>query len=325
VDIDGILKLQEEMKMTNTMNPQSLVDAEVFDPSGDKIGKVGEVYLREDSHQPAWITVKSGLFNHKETLVPLQGAQVDSDGIRVAATKERIKDAPQVDADGRLSEQDSAELYRYYGIQPEVPQSRGPVDSPAPGRQQRRGAPGPTGARGDAARGDRPEGMRGDLTDQQRTEGRGRNSQNRQADQDTEMVRSEERLNVGTEQVESGRVRLRKYVVTEQQQVTVPVSHEEARIERVPINESERGSIRPGQLGEAEEEMILREERPVVNTEAVAVERIRLGKQTVTEEQTVGGEVRKEQVELDESGRAGQQRRDGRTDRDDRDRPNRRS
>ena len=37
----------------------------------------------------------------------------------------------------------------------------------------------------------------------------------------------------------------------------------------------------------------------MVDTEAVAVERVRLGKETVTEQETVGGEVRKEEIELD--------------------------
>jgi uncharacterized protein (TIGR02271 family) len=265
--------------MADTVNPQSLMDAEVYDPAGEKIGKVGEVYLREDSHQPAWITVKSGLFNQKETMVPLQGARMGSDGVRVGVTKERIKDAPPVDAEGRLSERDSAALYQHYGIQPEVPTSRGPIDSPRPGSAPKPGGkPSPGGA-------PKPSG-----------------GPNRR---DTEVVRSEERLSVGKEEVESGRVRLRKYVVTEQEQITVPVSHEEVRIEREPITGADRaargkrGGTQP-QLGEAEEEIVLHEERPVVHTEAVPVERIRVGKETVTEDRTVGGEVRKERVEFDE-------------------------
>jgi uncharacterized protein (TIGR02271 family) len=280
--------------MTNVMNPQDLINTEVFDPSGDKIGKVGEVYLREDSKQPAWITVKSGLFNHKETMVPLQGAQMTEQGINVGVTKESINDAPQVGADGRLSEQDSAELYRYYGIQPEVPTSRNPADSPAPGTRQRRDAQATAGRGRDAQL---PADRERTTTDRNARDDRG------------EMIRSEERLNVGTEQAESGKVRLHKYVVTEQQQVTVPVSHEEVRIERQPITDSDRTRLgdRAGRIEESEQEITLREERPVVNTETVAVERVRVGKETVTENQTVGGEVRKERidVESDERNRDG--------------------
>ena len=113
------------------------------------------------------------------------------------------------------------------------------------------------------------------------------------------MTRSEEHLNVGTERVEAGRARLRKYVVTEQQTVSVPVSHEEVRVEREPITDENRGDAVDGPaISEEEHEVILHAERPVVATEAVPVERVRLGTETVTEQQQVSGEVRKEQIEV---------------------------
>ena len=116
------------------------------------------------------------------------------------------------------------------------------------------------------------------------------------------MTRSEERLNVGTETREAGRARLRKHVVTEQQQVTVPVSHEEVRVEREPITDANRDQAHDGPaISEEEHEVVLREERPVVDTEAVAVERVKLGTETVTGKETVGGEVRKEEIEVDDA------------------------
>lgn len=119
-------------------------------------------------------------------------------------------------------------------------------------------------------------------------------------DQDA-MTRSEERLKVGAESRETGRVRLRKYVVTEEQQVTVPVRHEEVRVEREPITEANRDRAMAGpEISEAEHEVTLHAERPVVETEAVPVERVRLAKETVTEERTVSGQVRKEQIEVTE-------------------------
>ena len=115
------------------------------------------------------------------------------------------------------------------------------------------------------------------------------------------MTRSEEQLQVGTEKVEAGRARLRKYVVTEQQSVQVPVSREEVRVEREPITDANRGDALSGaDITEEEHEVVLTEERPVVTTEAVPVERVRLGTETVTDRETVTGEVRKEQVELDD-------------------------
>ena len=116
---------------------------------------------------------------------------------------------------------------------------------------------------------------------------------------DDAMTRSEEHLQVGTEQVEAGRARLRKYVVTETQTVTVPVSHEEVRIEREPITDANRGEAVSGaDISEEEHEVVLHAEQPVVTTEAVPVERVRLGTETVTDQQSVSGEVRKEQIEL---------------------------
>jgi uncharacterized protein (TIGR02271 family) len=105
---------------------------------------------------------------------------------------------------------------------------------------------------------------------------------------------------VGTETREAGRARLRKHVVTEHQQVTVPVSREEVTLEREPITDANRGDAYDGPaISEEEHEVTLHAERPVVGTEAVAVERIKLGTETVTETETVGGEIRKEQIELD--------------------------
>ena len=103
------------------------------------------------------------------------------------------------------------------------------------------------------------------------------------------------------ELVEASRARLRKYVVTEQQSVQVPVSREEVRVEREPITDANRGdALSGGEITEEEHELVLHAERPVVATEAVPVERVRLGTETVTEQQTIGGEVRKEQIEVDD-------------------------
>ncbi|WP_103348623.1 DUF2382 domain-containing protein [Amycolatopsis sp. CA-128772] len=244
--------------MASTMQPQELIDSAVVDPEGNKLGKVGNVYLADATHQPEWITVKTGLFGTKESFVPLSGAHTDRDGIHVQVGKESVSDAPRIDADGHLSPEESTELYRHYGL----PVPRNSAD----GRTDR----------GKAAMGKR----------EQRD--------------DRSMTRSEERLNVGTEQVETGHVRLRKYVVTEEQQVTVPVRREEVRVEREPIT---RGDGRAAEIGEAEQDVILHAEKPVVRKETVPVERARLRTETVSDEQTVAGKVRKEQFEVTEDDR----------------------
>jgi uncharacterized protein (TIGR02271 family) len=112
------------------------------------------------------------------------------------------------------------------------------------------------------------------------------------------MTRSEERLHVGTENVQTGRARLRKYVVTETVTTSVPVSHEEVRLEREPITEANRDAALSGPaISEEEHEVTLHAERPVVAKEAVPVERVRLGTETVTQEQQITEQVRKEQID----------------------------
>jgi uncharacterized protein (TIGR02271 family) len=114
------------------------------------------------------------------------------------------------------------------------------------------------------------------------------------------MTVSEERLNVGTEQREAGRARLRKYVVTENVTQTVPVQREEVRVEREPITEANRDAAMSGpDITEDEHEVVLHEERPVAQKETVPVERVRLDTETVTEQETVGEDVRKERVDVE--------------------------
>ncbi|MEP6560671.1 MAG: PRC and DUF2382 domain-containing protein [Nakamurella sp.] len=111
------------------------------------------------------------------------------------------------------------------------------------------------------------------------------------------LTRSEEQLHVGTEKVQTGRARLRKVVVTEQQTVTVPVSREEVRLVREPIAP---GDTVDATIGEAAADVVLTEERVVVSKETVPVEKVRLNTETVTEQKEVTEAVRKEQIELDD-------------------------
>jgi uncharacterized protein (TIGR02271 family) len=123
----------------------------------------------------------------------------------------------------------------------------------------------------------------------------------RQGRSDDAMTRSEEEVRVGTTKEETGRPRLRKWIETERVTQTVPVSREEVRVVREPINEAnvDRATSGPD-LTENVHEVVLHEERPVVAKETVPKERIRLEKQTVTEERTVEADVRKERIGFEE-------------------------
>ena len=117
---------------------------------------------------------------------------------------------------------------------------------------------------------------------------------------DDAMTRSEEELAVGTRSVESGRVRLRKYVVTENVTQTVPVQREEVRIEREPITDANVDAATDGPaISDEEHEVVLHEEEVVTEKRAVPKERVRIDKDVVTEEAQVSEEVRKEQIEVE--------------------------
>jgi uncharacterized protein (TIGR02271 family) len=119
---------------------------------------------------------------------------------------------------------------------------------------------------------------------------------------DDAMTRSEERLVVGKHREPVGKVRLRKYVVTEERQITVPVRREEIRLEEVPPGETGPADAigESEAIGESDDTTLtLHAERPVVTTETVPVEQVRLSKQTVRETRTVSGDVRKEQIDYE--------------------------
>jgi len=277
--------------MTISENDLSTVLGQTaYGSDGDKIGTVGQVYLDDRTGRPEWVTVTTGLFGTKESFVPLAEGNVSGDGLRLPYDKDKIKGAPQVEPEqGHLSEAEEAELYRYYGLA-----DRHTGDGYANGRAQ--------------------------VYDQEASVGRDTSGPNT----DSAMTRSEERLRVGTqqqetgkvrlrkyvvtEQQETGKVRLRKYVVTEQQQVTVPVAREEVRLEREPITDANRGEALSGpDISEEVHEVTLHEERPVVQKETVPVERVRLDTDTVTEDVQVSEEVRKEQIDTEGLDAAGVQ------------------
>ncbi|MER7164931.1 YsnF/AvaK domain-containing protein [Micromonospora sp. NPDC000207] len=113
-----------------------------------------------------------------------------------------------------------------------------------------------------------------------------------------DLIRSEERLRVGTESEPAGTAVLRKYVVTENVHTTVPVEHDEVRVEREPVTAADAGDLR-ADIGEAQQEMPLRAERPVVAKDRVPVERVHLAKDEVVEERPIDEQVRHEEMESD--------------------------
>ena len=273
--------------MLSTTQAQSLMEnGQVLDQEGNKIGKVGQIYLDDSTSEPAWATVKTGLFGSAESFVPLQEGTADGDDVRVPYSKDKVKDAPRIEeSDGHLRPDEEAELYRYYGLSDP---GAGYDTDHSTDRSTDRSTDGGTGT--DYA-GDQP------LTG---TTGTPAGHDSSGPTTDDAMTRSEEQVRVGTETETVGRARLRKYVVTENVTKTVPVTHEEVRVEREPITEANRGDATAGgDITEEEHVVDLKGERVVVEKDTVPVERVQMGTETVTEEEQVTEQVRKEQIEAE--------------------------
>jgi uncharacterized protein (TIGR02271 family) len=263
----------------------------LIDRDGDKIGSIENVYLDEETGRPEWLTVKTGLFGTRETFVPSAEARSEGDGVRVPYEKAHVKDAPNVDADGALSQEEESQLYRHYGLG----YSERTSDSGLP-EQGSAGVGGVTGAGAE---------IRDDAATGRGTVGRDVSG----PETDNAMTRSEEEVAVGTRSREAGRVRLRKYVVTENVTKTIPVTREEVRVEREPITDSNLDNALDGpEISEEEHEVTLHAEEPVVEKRTVPKERVRLDRDTVTEEETVSEEVRKERIEAQGDVAGGDQR-----------------
>jgi uncharacterized protein (TIGR02271 family) len=284
--------------MLNRENIESLLNkgGNVIGSDGEKIGSIGQLYADDDTGEPTWVTVKTGLFGTSQSFVPVEGAHDQGGDLVVPYTKDHVKDAPRVDVDGHLTPEEEDRLYTYY----------------------ERGARTYSDTRGDDSRGDvdlqgdadlnagTPNAGAAGYASDRETVGRDTSGPTT----DDAMTRSEERLHVGTEREAAGRARLRKYVTTENVTKTVPVQREEVRLEREPITDANRGAALDGpDISEEEHEVILHEERPVVQKETVPVERVRLDKEVVQDDVTVNEEVRKEHIEADGDGVDGNPRR----------------
>jgi uncharacterized protein (TIGR02271 family) len=268
--------------MIGTETLDRVIGKDIYDESGEKIGSASEVYLDDETGRPEWVTVRTGLFGTKESFVPIRNADLTDDGVRVPVSKERVKEAPKIDTDGHLAPHEEEELYRHYGLGfgADTGRTTGMADTTTAGYTDTT-----------------TTGMAG-TTDHDAPRAVGHDTSGPTTDD--AMTRSEERLTVGTTAREVGRARLRKYVVTENLTETVPVTREEVRVEREPITEANIGSAMDGPaISEEEHEVVLHAEQPVVEKEAVPVERVRLDKETVTEQAHVSEELRKEEIEVD--------------------------
>lgn len=233
------------------------VGSQVYGSDGEKIGKLGQVYLDDQTNEPAWATVNTGLLGTSESFVPLADASYSGDGLAVNHTKDKVKNAPNIDDDGHLTPEQERALYEYYGmgytewVGETQTQTTQTTTTPPPASH----------------------------------------------DTDGSMTLSEERVQMGgTESRPIGRARLRKVVETEYVTQVVPVRRERVIIENVPASEGGLGDDTDGDAGV---EVVLHEERPLLEKTVEPVERVRLATEHYTTEETVGEEVRRERIEVE--------------------------
>jgi uncharacterized protein (TIGR02271 family) len=290
--------------MINTNDLASLAGNTMVGSDGSKIGKIVDVYESTEGVDATFVTVSTGLFGGHASFVPLAKADLRGEEVVVPYDKALVKDAPRVAADEELTSEEEDRLYQHYsltgggtasagtGTATTGAAATGAAAAASPGRHA-----GETAVPRGSDRGD----VDGDgVFDDVKDTAVGRDTSGLTTDD--AMTRSEERLQVGVQSVEAGRARLRKRIVSETVTQTVPVTHQSAKVVREPITDGNVGQALDGPtLSEEEHEVVLTDTVPLVAKETVAVERVRLGTETVTEQATVSEQVRKENIELDDS------------------------
>jgi uncharacterized protein (TIGR02271 family) len=187
----------EERSDRFTALEERFVGYEVYDQSGEKIGKVDDLFV-DESDQPEYVGVKMGFLGTRSTLIPMDIVTVDESAGRLvtSADKETAKNGPAFDDDREITPEFEREVYSYYGLQ------RASTESGAYETYQ-------------------AETTASDV----------------RAEDELRVQRVEEELAAGTREREAGQVSVRKRVRTDRERIEVPTRHEEVTVERVPVSE----------------------------------------------------------------------------------------
>lgn len=235
------------------------IGLDAYDTTGDKVGEIEAIFYDDVTRRPEWVAIKSGLFGSRHSLVPIAGSSARGD-------------LDDDDDEGLQLAYDAATI----NDAPKVDADGHLTPAEETDLYRYYGFDPDLEMYGDA---DLPRADAGYALGDA-------------------MTRSEQELTVSPSAVartETGTARLRKYVVTETDTVDVPVTREEVRVVREPAT----GSVRPGDIGDDEKVVTLHETRPVVTTETVAKEKVRLETDEVTDTETVSADLRKERVEVE--------------------------
>jgi uncharacterized protein (TIGR02271 family) len=260
----------------------------VYDPDGDKIGKVDDLFVDEND-QPEYLGVKLGLLGTSSTLIPWQIVEVreTDSSLIVSADDAHVKDGPTFDDDRDITPEFEREVYSYYGLeQSGSVEDRGTYSD----YYGNSGEVGPGMREGDTETGE----FRGHAEDD---EGVAQSAGSDLEDEDELRVqRSEEELRAGTREREAGSMKVRKRVRTDRESIEVPTRHEEVSVERVPVE----GEATEAEIGDDEVVVPVTEEEVVVEKRPVVKEEVRIRKDVVEDTETVEEDVRREEVEVED-------------------------
>ena len=235
------------------------VNRPLVDETGDKIGKIATIYFDDDTQEPAWIASSTGWFGIRLTFVPVRGATADGDSLRVPFSKEKVKGAPNIEADGHLDQQEEEALYRYYGIDYAGPATTGPTGG---GHGEGHDTSGPST---DDAMTRSEEELRVGTATREKGQVRLRKWVDTEAVSQTVPVTREE-------------VRVEREPITE-----------------ANVDQAMDGP----EISEEEHEVTLYEDEVVAGRRAVPKERVRLDKDVRVDEETVTENLRKERIEVE--------------------------
>ena len=262
----------------------------VYDPDGDKIGKVDDLFVDEND-QPEYIGVKMGLLGTRSTLIPWQMVEVREaeSTLIVSADDGHVKDGPTFDDDKEITPEFESEVYSYYGLQQSgSTEDRGTYAEYSTGTTGESAGPGM--AMGDTDSGE----FREHPPQQEGVSGEG--AEDLEDEDELRVQRTEEELAAGTREREAGAMRVRKRVRTDREQIEVPTRHEEVSVERVPVE----GEATEAEIGEDKVRVPVTEEEVVVEKRPVAKEEVRIHKDVVEDTETVEADVRREEVEVED-------------------------
>jgi len=230
----------------------------VVDSSGDPVGKLERIFLDRETDRPSWGLVSAGLLGGGPMLAPLDGARVEGERVLLAFEKQAVWDGPSPGDASKPGPELEAELRSWYGL----------------GEPARAAASAPASA------------TTPDVPVSQGVD-------------EASVIRSEEEVDIVVDKHVTERVRLVKRIVTEDVTTVIPLRREEVELVREPVlvDEPMLSGVEP--FAEvAPTELVLMEEQVVIEKRVVPRERVRVYKETFSEDRDVSTEVRKERVEV---------------------------